>query len=102
MSDEAQIEQQVQLFIAVKDKLAAKIKSPCPVEIQVAVFTAVHNWQMNAAIDRQQTARYAKKQQSDDEPASTAQKNYAYDLGIEYPDDITKKKLSELIKAKVG
>ena len=97
MSEEAQIEQQVNLFLMVKEKLAAKIKSPCAVEIQVAVFTAVHNWEMNAAIDRQQTARYAKKQQSDDEPATTAQKNYAYDLGIEYAENITKKELSKRI-----
>lgn len=97
MSDEAQIEQQVQLFIAVKDKLAAKIKSPCPVEIQVAVFTAVHNWQMNAAISKQQDERYKKKQQSDDEPATARQKAYADDLEIEYTENITKKELSRLI-----
>ena len=97
MSDEAQIEQQVQLFIAVKEKLAAKIKSPCPVEIQVAVFTAVHNWQMNAVIDRQQTERYAKKQQSAAEPATAKQKAYADDLDIEYPENITKAELSKLI-----
>ena len=97
MTDEAQTEQQVNLFLMVKEKLAARIKSPCPVEIQVAVFTAVHNWQMNAAISRQQDERYKKKQQSDDEPATVAQKNYAYDLGIEYPENITKKELSKLI-----
>jgi len=97
VSDEAQIEQQVNLFLAVKEKLAAKIKSPCPVEIQVAVFTAVHNWQMNAAIDRQQTERYAKKQAQQDEPATDKQKAYAEDLHIEFPENITKKELSKLI-----
>ena len=97
MSDEAQIEQQVNLFLAVKEKLAAKIKSPCPVEIQVAVFTAIHNWQMNAAIDRQQTARYAQRQQQQDEPATDKQKAYADDLEIEYAANITKKELSKLI-----
>jgi len=97
MSDEAQIEQQVQLFLAVKEKLAGSIKSPCPVEVQVAVFTAVHNWQMNQVIDRQQTERYAKKQQSAAEPATAKQKAYADDLEIEYPENITKAELSKLI-----
>ena len=97
MTDEAQTEQQVNLFLMVKDRLAARIKSPCPVEIQVAVFTAVHNWQMNAAIDRQQTERYAKKQQSAAEPATAKQKAYADDLEIEYPENITKAELSKLI-----
>jgi hypothetical protein len=97
VSDEAQVEQQVQLFVAVKEKLAAKIKSPCPVEVQVAVFTAVHNWQMNAAISKQQDERYAKKQQSAAEPATAKQKAYADDLDIEYPDNITKAELSKLI-----
>jgi hypothetical protein len=97
VSDEAQMEQQVNLFLMVKEKLAARIKSPCPVEIQVAVFTAVHNWQMNAAISRQQTERYKKKQQSDSEPATDAQKRYADDLEIEYPENITKAELSKLI-----
>jgi hypothetical protein len=97
VTDEAMTEQQVNLFMMVKDKLAARIKSPCPVEIQVAVFTAVHNWQMNAAIDRQQTARYEKKQQSDNEPPTAAQLRYAEDLYIEIPANCTKKQLSKLI-----
>lgn len=97
MTDEAQIEQQAQLFCKVKERLAAVIKSPCPVEIQIAVFTAVHNWQMNAAISKQQDERYKKKQQSDDEPATAKQKAYADDLEIEYAETITKKELSKLI-----
>jgi hypothetical protein len=97
VSEEAQIEQQVNLFMMVKDKLAARIKSPCPAEIQVAVFNAVHNWEMNAAINRQQNERYAKKQQSDDEPPTAAQLRYAEDLEIEIPDKCTKKQLSKLI-----
>jgi len=97
MTDEAMTEQQVNLFLMVKEKLAARIKSPCPVEVQVAVFTAVHNWQMNAAISRQQDERYKKKQQSDNEPATDAQKRYADDLEIEYAENITKKELSKLI-----
>jgi len=97
VTDEAQTEQQVNLFLMVKEKLAARIKSPCPVEVQVAVFTAVHNWQMNAAIDRQQTARYEKKQQRDDEPPTAAQLRYAEDLEIEIPANCTKKQLSKLI-----
>jgi hypothetical protein len=97
VTDEAQTEQQVNLFLMVKEKLAARMKSPCPVEIQVAVFTAVHNWQMNAAIDRQQTARYAKKQQTDDGPPTEAQLRYAEDLEIEIPEGCTKKQLSKLI-----
>jgi hypothetical protein len=97
VSEEAQISQQVNLFLMVKEKLAASIKSPCAVEIQVAVFNAVHNWEMNAAIDRQQTERYAKKQQSAAEPATAKQKAYADDLDIGYPDNITKAELSKLI-----
>jgi len=97
VTDEAQTEQQVNLFLMVKEKLAARMKSPCPVEIQVAVFTAVHNWQMNTVIDRQQTERYAKKQQSAAEPATAKQKAYADDLEIEYPENITKAELSKLI-----
>lgn len=102
MTDEAMTEQQVNLFLMVKEKLAARIKTPCPVEIQVAVFNAVHHWQITLHIDKTRETQYTSRQQQQDEPASTAQKNYAYDLGIEYPEDITKKKLSELIKAKVG
>jgi hypothetical protein len=97
VTDEAQTEQQVNLFLMVKEKLAARIKSPCPVEVQVAVFTAVHNWQMNAAISRQQDERYKKKQQSDDEPPTAAQLRYAEDLEIEIPEGCTKKQLSKLI-----
>ena len=94
------MEVQADLFVLVKDKLAARIKSPCPVEVQIAVFTAVHNWQMNEAINRQQNERYAKKQERAEEPPSDKQISYAKDLGIEIPEKCTKKELSKLINAK--
>jgi len=94
------VEVQADLFVLVKDKLAARIKSPCPVEVQIAVFTAVHNWQMNEAINRQQNERYAKKQERAEEPPSDKQISYAKDLGIEIPEKCTKKELSKLINAK--
>jgi len=100
MSVEAMVEVQADLFVLVKDKLAARIKSPCPVEVQIAVFTAVHNWQMNEAINRQQNERYAKKQERAEEPPSDKQISYAKDLGIEIPEKCTKKELSKLINAK--
>jgi len=94
------VEVQADLFVLVKDKLAARIKSPCPVEVQIAVFTAVHNWQMNEAINRQQNERYAKKQERAEEPPSDKQISYAKDLGIVIPEGCTKKELSKLINAK--
>ena len=93
----AVIEDQVNLFLEVSEKLSAKIKAPIAPEFKIAVFQSVNNWMMNETIDKQQSERYAKKQQSADEPATIAQKNYAQDLGIEYPDNITKKALSKLI-----
>jgi hypothetical protein len=97
MSDEAQAEVQAKLWALCCEKLSAVTKAPIPIEAKVAVFTAVHNWQMNAAIDKQQTERYAKKQAQQDEPATDRQKAYAEDLGIEFADGITKKELSKLI-----
>lgn len=101
MSTEARIEVEADLFLRVKEALAARLKSPCPVEIQVAVFTAVHNWQMNEAINKQQNERYAKKQERAEEPPSDKQISYATDLGITVTAGMTKKQLSELIKERV-
>ena len=102
MSDDALIEQQVELYCKVSEKLSAHLKAPIDYTIKVAVFEAVHNWQMNAAIDKQQNARYEKKQQQTEEPPSEKQIKYAEDLGIVIPAGCTKKQLSELIKAKAG
>jgi hypothetical protein len=102
MSDDALIEQQVELYCKVAEKLSAKLKAPIDYTIKVAVFEAVHNWQMNKAIDGQQNARYEKKQTSAGDPPSQAQIKYAEDLGISIPDGCTKKQLSELIKSKAG
>jgi hypothetical protein len=101
VSTDARVEVEADLFLRVKDALAARIKSPCPVEIQVAVYTAVHNWQMNEAINRQQNDRYAKKQERQEEPPTEKQIKYAEDLGITVTPGMTKKQLSELIKAAV-
>ncbi len=98
MNDEAQAEVQAQLWAMCKEKLASFVKAPVPIEAQVAVFTAVHNWQMNAVIDKQQTERYQKREQRADEPATDKQKAYADDLEIDYPPNITKKELSKLIQ----
>jgi len=97
----AVVEDQVELLCQVKEKLSSKMKAPIATEIVVSVYTMVNNWMMNATINTQQNERYANRQQQADEPASVAQKNYAQDLGIDYPDNITKKKLSDLIKQKV-
>lgn len=102
MSDDALIEQQVDLYCKVAEKLSAKLKAPIDFTIKVAVFEAVHSWQMNKAIDSQQNARYEKKQQPGGDPPSQAQIKYAEDLEITIPEGCTKKQLSELIKAKAG
>jgi hypothetical protein len=93
----AVVEDQVNLFLEVSEKLSAKIKAPIAPEFKIAVFQSVNNWMMNEMIDKQQTERYAKKQQQQDEPPSQAQLNYAQDLGIEVPAGATKKQLSKLI-----
>jgi hypothetical protein len=93
----AVVEDQVNLFLEVSEKLSAKIKAPIAPEFKIAVFEAVNNWMMNEMIDKQQTERYAKKQQQADEPPSQAQLNYAQDLGISVPQGCTKKQLSKLI-----
>lgn len=62
MEVQALVEREVELFCMVKERLASKLKAPISVEIQVAVFTSVHNWQMNKAIDAQQTERYQSRQ----------------------------------------
>ena len=90
------------LYCKVTQKLAAKLKAPVDYAVKIAVFEAVHNWQMNEAISRQQNDRYEKKQTSAGEPPSQAQLKYAEDLEITIPEGCTKKQLSELIKARAG
>ena len=68
MDVQALVEREVDLFCMVKERLASKLKAPISVEIQVAVFTSVHNWQMNKAIDEQQTSRYQSRQQPAQHP----------------------------------
>ena len=58
MDPQALAEREAELFEMVKAALSSRLKAPISNEIQVAVFNSVHNWQMNKAIDAQQTARY--------------------------------------------
>jgi hypothetical protein len=97
MDVDALIEEQAKLYNKVKDKCALVFNKPAIQAEVEAVFVSVNNWQMNAAINRQQNERYEKKQQQIDEPPSQAQLRYAEDLRIEIPEGCTKKQLSKLI-----
>ena len=94
------VEVQADLWETCSVALSKRLKAPIPIEAKIAVFTAVHNWQMNEAINRQQNERYAKKQERAEEPPSDKQISYAKDLGIVIPEGCTKKELSKLINAK--
>jgi hypothetical protein len=98
MNRDAVVEDQVELFHKVAEKLAARMKAPIDVQIKLAVFQQVNNWMMNETINKQQNERYAKKEQKAEEPPSAAQVAYAEDLGIAIPEGCTKRQLSKLIE----
>ena len=102
MSDDALIEQQVELYCKVAEKLSAKLKAPIDYTVKIAVFESVNKWRLNEAISMQQDARYEKKQTSVSEPPTEKQIKYAQDMGVKIPEGCTKKQLSELIKSAVG
>jgi len=81
MDVDALIEEQVKLYLKVKDKIHALTNRPPVIEEAIEVFRSVHNWQMNKTIDKQQTARQEKREEKQDQPPTEKQLVYIEALG---------------------